>query len=737
MVAALARRYALPRVLAPAMALAGLFLLGCIWATTDAAGLGLVPAEKGPEGRALELWDPNQSWPEGRQSDSRLDRPVQFWRAGISLQDLFVGIEEQTAVKCGFWPAGGDNARLRINLYLNRDDLPTLRDVMAQLMWVTGCSFACTAESEQAGPRSYYLMDTSLGRELADALPEELRGRDQQVRRDVLRKREDLAAAVRDKLPDLRDALKLSRDELIDRYRGVDDFLLLTLLDPARRAGAEYVSATLAGTESLESERDLPDLTEEERALLKQAFPREPSWRPPTPPAPVDDSWDESAEMTVEIGGAGFGALDVQVLKLFLIDDEGVENRLVIGGQPLVVLDVDVGDAGHINMGKAEILSLARHLGEEIPPGEEDEYCRRWAAAAWGAREKRRLEEGRHEARTPTSLSREVADRLSSLSVRFDPGRPYALWEVQEATAAASGLHVISDCFLQERRRLGERETLLDALRLSCEARSQESQGSRRPRTQDVWEWGDAGSFLRFRSEHRALWRASLLPVTALAQLDAYLEQYLPRPSDFGDGATTWSTRLSLDLDELIRIAQPLNDLQLEYGGRLAYEDPADPIGACRNGLREAVLRDAARDVDFFRLVASLADEERQQALATGLSCTELDQVQLQRFRNVVARSGADLRREALAAWRLKLTTQTFPRSAEGEAPPDGSSAEPTQAARRWLRAAAENDLVWGQREADLSDVLPDWRPGPKWGPLASWQFDYQPIVRVHLPRVP
>ena len=734
MVAALARRYDLLRAFAPAMALAA--LLGCIWGATDAVGLDLVPADKGPEGRALEFWDPSQSWPEGRQSDSRLDRPVQFWRAGISLQDLFAGIEEQTAVKCGFWPAGGDTPRLRINLYLNPDDPPTLRDVMAQLMWVTGCSFACTAENDQAGARSYYLMDTSLGRELVDALPEEMRGRDQQVRRDELREREDLEAAVRDKLPELREALKLSRDELIDRYRGVDDSLLLALLDPQRRAGAEYVSATLAGTESLESERDLPDLSEEERALLKTAFPPEPSWRTPSPPAPVDDSWDESAEMAVEIGGAESGALEVQVLKLFLTDDEGVEHRLVIGGRPLLVLDVR--DAGRINMGKAEILSLARHLGEEIPPGEEDEYCRRWAAAAWGAREKRMLEEGRHEARTPTSLSREMADRLSSLSVRFDPRRPDALWEVQEASASASGLHVISDCFWQERRRLGERETPLAALRLSCEARPQESRGSTtRPRTQEVWEWGDAGSFLRFRSENRALWRASLLPVTALAQLDAYLEPYLPRPSELGDRATTWSARLSLDLDEVIGIAQPLNDLQLEYGGRLTYEDPADPIEACRNGLREAVLRDAARDVDSFRLVASLTDEERQQALATGLSCTELDQVQLQRFSNVVAGSGVDLRREALAAWRLKLTMQTFPRNAEGEAPPDGASVEPTQVERRWLRAAAENDLVWGQREADVSDVLPGWRPGPKWGPFATWQFDYHPIVRVHLPRVP
>jgi len=732
MVAARARRCDLLRAFAPAMALAA--LLGCIWGATDAVGLGLVPADKGPENRALELWDPSQSWPEGRRPDSRLDRPVHFWRAGVSLEELFVGIEEQTAVKCGFWPGGGDSARLRINLYLNPDDPPTLRDVMAQLMWVTGCSFACTAENEQAGPRSYYLMDTSLGRELVDALPEELRGRDQQVRRDVLRTREDLAAAVKDKLPELRDALKLSRDELIDRYRGVDDFLLLTLLDLQRRAGAEYVSAALADTESLESERDWPELSAEEQALLRTAFPPEPSWRPPPAPAPVRYSWDESAEMAVEIGGAGSGSLDVQVLKLFLIDDEGVENWLVIGGRSLVVLDVrELG-----RMGKAEILSLARHLGEEIPPGEEDEYCRRWAAAAWGAREKRRLEEGRHEARPPTSLSREMADRLSSLSVRFDPRRPYALWEVQEATAAASGLHVISDCFWQERRRLGERETPLDALRLSCEARPQESRGSiRRPRTREVWEWGDAGSFLRFRSENRALWRASLLPATALAQLDAYLEPYLPRPPEFGDGATTWSARLSLDLDEVIGIAQPLNDLQLEYGGRLTYEDPADPIGACRYGLREAVLRDAARDVDFFRLVASLTDEERQQALATGLSCTEFDQVQLQRFHNAVAGSGVDLRREPLAAWRLKLTMETFPRNAEGEAPPDGSSVEPTQVEQRWLRAAAENDFVWGQREADLSDALPGWRPGPKWGRCAAWQFGYHPAVRVHLPRAP
>ncbi len=47
-----------------------------------AAATPLLPADRGPGGQALYVWEVNQSWPGEDQYDARLDTPVQLWVAG-------------------------------------------------------------------------------------------------------------------------------------------------------------------------------------------------------------------------------------------------------------------------------------------------------------------------------------------------------------------------------------------------------------------------------------------------------------------------------------------------------------------------------------------------------------------------------------------------------------------------------------------------------------------------------
>nr|NIN64343.1 hypothetical protein [Anaerolineae bacterium]NIN94628.1 hypothetical protein [Anaerolineae bacterium]NIQ77691.1 hypothetical protein [Anaerolineae bacterium] len=82
----------------------------------------------------MSQWEPGESYQGGSDYDSRLDHSVQFWVAGASLATVFADIERQTGVRLGFLPEGDENTRVRVHLFLNRQDPPTLREFMAQLM---------------------------------------------------------------------------------------------------------------------------------------------------------------------------------------------------------------------------------------------------------------------------------------------------------------------------------------------------------------------------------------------------------------------------------------------------------------------------------------------------------------------------------------------------------------------------------------------------------------------------
>ncbi len=115
----------------------------------------------------------------------------------------------------------------------------------------------------------------------------------------------------------------------------------------------------------------------------------------------------------------------------------------------------------------------------------------------------------------------------------------WTLWEVQQAVANAVGVNIMSDCYWQPRRPLlqpgidayldtpsPQQMTALAALRGAAFGGMDPSgelfKGDSLIHwpTRPAWEWGDAGTFLRFRSTERDLWRASLLPTDAVAALD-------------------------------------------------------------------------------------------------------------------------------------------------------------------------------------------------------------------------
>ena len=127
------------------------------WCASAEAG---VTAQAGEERTVPVPWVPSESWPGGRQYDPRLKRTVEFWGAGMPLREVFAAVKEQTGVEIGFWPPGDDNERICVNLYLNPEKPSTLRQLMAQLSWVTDCGFGVSGEEEEEP--SYCLLATSM-----------------------------------------------------------------------------------------------------------------------------------------------------------------------------------------------------------------------------------------------------------------------------------------------------------------------------------------------------------------------------------------------------------------------------------------------------------------------------------------------------------------------------------------------------------------------------------------------
>jgi hypothetical protein len=727
---------AVPTKLFACVALLLFAVCACLPAAAGGLGVELIPAEQGPGGQPLYQWDPSQSWPGRLQSDSRLDQPAQLWRAGIPLLEVFAAIEEQTGVRLGFWPEGDENPRVRVNLYLNPDDPPALRDLMAQLAWVTDCAFAfAEAAPDQTGP-TYYLLATSIGRGVprdVHTVEQAARDRSEEIaRRSQARNEQE----VRENLRELRRGIELSRDEVIARYKGTNDYLLLTLLYPPYRAAAEYVCNVADPDQpTIFSSRKWADLSEEERALLQAAVLQFESedW-PGKTDVEVDVTYSQPARMPCAY-------IEMTASAKIAEDPEGNSTRLLIGPPYFLAPTRDFA-LGELERSPFEYMVA---LGEDIPEDKEEReaYRRRWKESI--ARE--RHEEKLKAALTGGGLSPAAQDLLSSLTLTLDQSRPYTLWEIQQAVAACSGLNVISDCFWQPRRPLSEADSALYALALSCQGMEDRANESRDPIWLAEWEWGDAGSFLHFRSTDRGLWRASLLPPGSLAELDEWLSPYLPELTEPDLPPPDISVRCPVDLPQLFRLAESLDDLQLAYGGRLIYEDPSDPLNACRQALRQAFLdvdgegmtavRWGARSLNFFRLLASLTPGQWDLLHGQGLNCSQLNADQLARLRGSTYPWGDQ---EMEQPSRLAL-------EAEGPMPqaPSGSNRD-SLPPMIWKRVAPGHyQRVGGSREGplpphsfqvrlkhvagEMRSVLPE---GEKMeGSITSWSYDYQVEANV------
>ncbi len=225
------------------------------------------------EGPALSPWQPWESHPGGAQADERLGRVVEFWGAGIPLKDVFAEIAEQTGVEIGFWPPGDENARICVTLYLNPEGFPTLREVMVQLSWVLDCTFACSAGD---GEVRYMLLSTSVGHGVIESLRRRLAEQAEEQRRQYEQEAAETTARILLALDECLAAADLLQEELVERYRGVNDVMLATLLDPDKRGLIDFLRSVprelleeIPPDEGAGVELDWWELTPEQRNMVR------------------------------------------------------------------------------------------------------------------------------------------------------------------------------------------------------------------------------------------------------------------------------------------------------------------------------------------------------------------------------------------------------------------------------------------------------------------------------------
>jgi hypothetical protein len=578
-----------------------------------------------PGGRCVVVWSSSESYEGGAQADPRLDRPVRIWQAGITLAAAFARVKEQTGVEIGLCPEGDENQRVRVNLYLSEKAPPSLRGLMAQLSWVVDCAFFYDATGGEDGRPRYCLMGTSMGGSVLT------RSEEEQARAEATK--QAYRRGVFGGLARLKRALAMSREDLIASYQGVDDQLLLTLLDPSRRAAVEFICAYsdwkrshAAGLPETSPE-GLPllfwtvgatalwsELEENERSLLAKALG--------IPATPQTDR-----EIRCEIANEDDGRL------LLRASHATKRNPIAEGdwtqlGNEQTVLNVRDDYA----MGSEEERDLQQLLGASMGPEQEAEYVGR-SHAELAQRVRREAAENLEWAfSSERALSPEATRVLSAAMLPLAVDTPYALWEVQESLARESGLSIVSDCFSQQKRSLqlplsvlgrgsaADGLTATDALGASCHASGEWARRTGQEGWEEAWEWGDAGRFLRFRSANRDRWRKALLPGDALDRLEALV------PPNGIEGAGSRSTRrtevrIPVDLRLWSGITARLDDVQVRRGGLVVYGDPADPQVARRQTGVAAVLGVVRDNLELFRFFGTLSDYQWRRLLGEGLDC--------------------------------------------------------------------------------------------------------------------
>ncbi len=604
--------------------------LSGLWAPCLASAETTGPAPPQPIARAIGPvpWLIQESWPDGQQHDSRLDKTVTIWGAGISLAQVFNLVREQTGVTIVCWPAGDDNERICVNVFLNPKSTPSLRDLMATISWVTGCAFGF---SDESGERIYYLLRTSIksgamARRQASQAEMVFSSRQEWQAREAVR-----VAEMPVRWGQYKAALSLSREQLVGRYKDRDNDLLLALLDPRKRALVEFLAQLPEGdlAELLRGGRIVRDWSQwspEQRGDLQRLLDPQPlawshsGYSPPADMAP--SQWQDDAAVSIVIGGAS-GSIVASARKPVLngaspfggdypkafFAQTGI--RLVPDDQPWL---------------PEETMALRQALGQPDIPWTElsDEFEAKQTARI----DQIRGQFWREKLRQQCRLSEEVKATLSQHTLPLDPAGSYSLWQVQEAVAVVSDISVVSDAFWQPERSPADamhvlcprepgKADALTVLCVMCGAREEEYvEGRHEPSV--AWELEGTSSLLRFRSLARDVWRAAFLPADTLGDLDRALEPYLVQAEQGGFSEHT--AKLTLDLPVMSRIASRLDSFQVRYGGSILYGDPADPKEGCRRDLREAALEPLAAGDWVLPWLGALTDQQWARVWKEGLN---------------------------------------------------------------------------------------------------------------------
>ena len=552
----------------------------------------------------MRQWEPGESYEGGSDYDWRLDHPVEFWVAGASLEAVFDDIRGQTGVRLSFYPENDENSRVRVHLFLNPQHPPTLRVVMAQLMWVVACPFF-TMDAPEG--KVYYLMSTSI----AGGARRNLQARVEAIWEARKGRWEEIGG----KLDEYRWALGLSREELIETYRGNDDLLLLNLLGPPRRAVTEFMCRHAKAIQ--------------------------------LPEGPAEGGEVDAFGQT--IGATSFTSEDISDLTLAFGLPEGVLR------DPHVAFDIHVEAAGRLRVNMApespqklresaqgrhgpylladltnefslsapDELVLRRLLGEKIPPDQEADYLERVEqelAAEKREREQLRLDIDRR-------LSQQAKELLTTTSLTLrnvDRSFPITPWIAQEAVARATGMNVVSDGLLWSggydygHPPYGEEKTVTVTSLTALDSFTHEpvATGLCRP----SWEWGDAGDFLRFRTADRDIWRAAMLPQGFIDWVDGLLQPHLPDPVRLIE-QTRFEAAIPVGPVHMTRMLGKLSDLQMKFGADVNYGNPRQLGSIIRHQVIGQILSGASTRPKLTRLLASLSDSQWEQLKGDGLLC--------------------------------------------------------------------------------------------------------------------
>ena len=426
----------------------------------------------------------------------------------------------------------------------------------------------------------------------------------------------------------------MSREEALRQFRGTDDLMLLALANPKRQTEARFLlSLSDRDVEELRSNptiiRPLSSFSAEQRAWLREGMDLEQLAKVTealrAAGAQTDAHWDdwdwvEKTDPKVWISTARPTGFRVDLMVATGEEIPRAPGYMV--DLPFLELIPDLWTGEPLSLDA--ILETKELTGETVSKEERkrlaDECKQRMQT--W----ERRARVEHHPGWRP-ELSADTEALLSSTRLPITAEKEYAFWQVQEAVAAESGMNVLSDCFCQP---VCSVKPVLDLiypdgapdlnalLVLGARAVANTPRLLSRDRLRlPGWEWGDAGTFLRFRSSERDKWRGGFWTAEDLARVDGWLDPSLP-----ADASPDRLAALDVPLDPracawtVTHLGKP----QLKWGYLPIYGDPTDTRNAYRHAFREKLFNLLSDDMNQgCDLIADLNDDLWNRAQGEGL----------------------------------------------------------------------------------------------------------------------